>query len=174
MHTPVEKLVPQLNINKMKHRLSLEERHELAFKLRSQILMVENPQRLEALSDPEFQPHNQVRGSYAFEYFMDRCRSTFRIDKVKANISYNIGWSKETLSRDEELKSPGKVVRMATTIFMVGLEQAGSTAMLSDSWHDHFCTKGVMLDKNQLAPLLYEILYELTTELAQELFHDLK
>lgn len=158
----------------MKHRLTIDERSEFAFKLRSQILSIENPNRLAALSDSQFQPHRLAIGIYAFEFFLDRYRIKFRSKSAEDNIVYNIGWSKESIMMDEEVKRPEKIVRMAATLFMITLEERGEITEATTLWIEKLSQKGLAFNRTQLEMFLFEIFYELSLEISNELFRDLK
>lgn len=158
----------------MKNRLSLDERSEFAFKLRSQILSIENPDLLEALSDGRFQPHRHAVGIYAFEFFLDRHRKGFRSQSVEEQMSYSIGWSKGAMMRDEEAKRPEKIIRMAVTLFMISVEERGEIRTITTSWVERLANKNIAPNAAQLEMFLFEVFYELALELSGELFKCLK
>lgn len=155
----------------MKNRLSTGERGEIAFKLRSEILISTNPEQWELIHDPIAEPDETCIGFIAFDYFLDTFRIYFRESTgIGENISYNIGWVKETLKRHEEKISHTKLSRIAAEMFMEiteedgGIERACETIKKSDRF------KGIeRLPEEQVDAFLYEVLYELSREYAYEL-----
>jgi|GEM_PF-4325982 len=158
----------------MKVRLSLDERNEIAFKLRSHILSIENPKLLESLSDQRFQPHNLVLGSYAFEFFIERFRDRFR-ESSGDSIAYNIGWSKGALRRDEEKLHPNhKVIRLSVSLLMTDAEDRGQIKKATNEWYKVLSKQKAPIGKDQLGLFLYEIAYELAVEFTRDLADKLK
>ena len=98
-------------------RLSLSERGNVAFKLRAAILRRENPERLEILNYPAYQPHEALVADYAFEFFMDKFRVSFR-EYAEDGVAYSIGWVKMGLKIDEESRSRDKIARLSTSMII--------------------------------------------------------
>jgi hypothetical protein len=152
----------------MNTRLSLEERGNLAFKLRATILTTENPAILEAINDPIAQPHDLAIGIYAFEFFLDKFRPRF--DGRGAEVTaYNVGWTKASLLKDEETISRERIARMSAHLFMVSSLETGDIDAAAKQWKAE-AFKSDPISEQQLSLLLHEVFYELAYEAAYKRF----
>lgn len=156
----------------MLHRLSLSERNELAFKVRACALGSADPDQLEAMADPRFQPHERVMGIYAFEFLLDGMRKKMRAWKLRGKleraIAHNVEWSKKALVRDEEPKNLEKLIRMSANVFLDKLEESGGFKLTSESLRKTIAKTKLPIREDEHAMLAYELWYEIVIELTRE------
>ncbi len=149
-------------------RLTLEERGEIAFKLKLHILTDNDPQlvKIEYAKTP---PDRELAGALAFEWLLDEFRPAFQegaekltsfiTDCVQCSLSYH----------DEPAQqSPNKTVRCVTTVVINrGIEDGLFKSEAAKMAAKLKQTDGRFVSREELEGLYYELYSELMAEVVR-------
>lgn len=138
--------------------MSITERNEMAFKLRSNILSETDPVLWEITHDPKIKFTERLVGAYAFTQLSEMIRKELDLRSIRISTAFTLGSTHSELESDEMSWDKDIIIELTIESCIINYEEEGFLKNMLDSLITNPKFKGMeIFDPEKLEQFLYEI-----------------